>query len=115
MRRFYRASGEDYIHQRGTERRSLPCHTLLRSILATRSEADTRAADALVKQVRIYPLSKASAPPEPRFVDMMFEASYAVTGDPSPVTSLRRCRSCWAQIHWALRNESVRLTNGPAD
>ena len=43
---------------------------LIRSILATRSEADVRAGDALTKQVRIYPLSKAGKPPEPRFIDM---------------------------------------------
>jgi hypothetical protein len=45
-------------------------YTLLRSILASRSEDDVRVGDALVKQVKVYPLSKASNPPEPRFVDM---------------------------------------------
>jgi hypothetical protein len=44
-------------------------YTLLRSILATRSEADVHAGDALVKQVKVYPLSKAGNPPEPRFID----------------------------------------------
>jgi hypothetical protein len=45
-------------------------YMLIRSILASRSDADVRAGDALVKQIRIYPLSKAGSPPEPRFVDM---------------------------------------------
>ena len=45
-------------------------YTLIRSILASRSEADVRAGDTLVKQVRVYPLSQAGNPPEPRFVDM---------------------------------------------
>ena len=43
---------------------------LIRSILASRSEEDARAGNALVKQNKIYPLSKAGNPPEPRFVDM---------------------------------------------
>jgi hypothetical protein len=43
---------------------------LIRSILATRSEQDVRAGDALVKQIRIYPLNKAGNPPEPNFIDM---------------------------------------------
>ena len=45
-------------------------YTLLRSILASRSEADVQAGDALVKRVRVYPLSKADSPPEPQFIDM---------------------------------------------
>ena len=45
-------------------------YTLLRSILATRSDEDVRKGDALVKQIKIYPLSKADSPPEPRFIDM---------------------------------------------
>ena len=45
-------------------------YMLIRSILASRSEADVRAGDALVKQIKIYPLSKAGNPPEPRFMDM---------------------------------------------
>ena len=45
-------------------------YMLIRSILASRSDADVRAGDALVKQIKIYPLSKAGNPPEPRFVDM---------------------------------------------
>jgi len=45
-------------------------YMLIRSILATRSEQDVRAGDALVKQIRIYPLSKAASPPEPHFIDM---------------------------------------------
>ena len=45
-------------------------YMLIRSILASRSEADVHAGDTLVKQIRIYPLSHAVNPPEPRFVDM---------------------------------------------
>ena len=45
-------------------------YTLIRSILASRSEEDVRAGDELVKQIRIYPLSKAGNPPEPHFIDM---------------------------------------------
>jgi len=45
-------------------------YMLIRSILASRSEADVRAGNALVKQIRIYPLSQAGNPPAPRFVDM---------------------------------------------
>jgi hypothetical protein len=37
--------------------------TLLRSILASSSEADLKAGDGLVQQVKIYPLSKAGNPP----------------------------------------------------
>jgi hypothetical protein len=45
-------------------------YMLIRSIVASTSEEDVRAGDALVKQIKIYPLSKAGNPPEPRFVDM---------------------------------------------
>src|SRR5271165_5090661 len=45
-------------------------YMLIRSILASRSEEDVRAGDALVRQIRIYPLSKAGSPPEPHFIDM---------------------------------------------
>ncbi len=45
-------------------------YILIRSILASRSEEDVRAGDALVRQIRIYPLSKAGSPPEPHFIDM---------------------------------------------
>jgi hypothetical protein len=45
-------------------------YMLIRSILASRSEEDARAGDALVKQIKLYPLSKAGNPPEPRFIDM---------------------------------------------
>ena len=38
-------------------------YMLIRSILASRSDADARAADALVRQIKIYPLSKAASPP----------------------------------------------------
>src|SRR5258707_14789395 len=44
--------------------------TLLRSILASLSEADVRAGDELVNQVKIYPLSKAANPPAQRLLDM---------------------------------------------
>ena len=44
--------------------------TLLRSILASLSEADVRAGDALVQQVKIYPLAKAANPPVQRLLDM---------------------------------------------
>src|SRR5271166_4245526 len=45
-------------------------YMLIRSIVASRSEEDVRAGDALVQQIRIYPLSQAGNPPKPRFVDM---------------------------------------------
>ena len=44
--------------------------TLLRSILASYSEKDVQAGDALVKQLKIYPLSQAANPPAQRFLDM---------------------------------------------
>src|SRR5262245_41431283 len=44
--------------------------TLLRSILASLSEADERVGNELVKMVRIYPLSKAASPPPQRLLDM---------------------------------------------
>jgi hypothetical protein len=44
--------------------------TLLRSILASLSEKDVQAGDALVKQVKIYPLSQAANPPAQRLLDM---------------------------------------------
>ena len=44
--------------------------TLLRSILASLSEADVRAGNELVSKVRIYPLSKAGNPPKQRLLDM---------------------------------------------
>jgi len=53
-------------------------YTLLRSILATRSEVDVHAGDALVKSVKVYPLSKASNPPEQRFIDMNAKVYNAV-------------------------------------
>ena len=45
-------------------------YMLIRSILASRSEADVRAGDALVQQIKVYPLSQAGNPPKPHFVDM---------------------------------------------
>ena len=44
--------------------------TLLRSILHSLSEEDVRAGDALVGQVKIYPLSQAANPPKQRLLDM---------------------------------------------
>ena len=44
--------------------------TLLRSILRSLSEDDVRAGDALVGQVKVYPLSKAASPPAQRLLDM---------------------------------------------
>jgi hypothetical protein len=65
--------------------------TLLRSIVASLSEEDVQAGDALVKQVRIYPLSKAGNPPPQRLVDMtdiLFDG--LVRYDESFFTSLAR-------------------------
>ncbi len=45
-------------------------YALIRSILASDSEEDVRKGDALVKRIKVYPLSKASAPPVQRFIDM---------------------------------------------
>jgi hypothetical protein len=42
----------------------------IRSILASNSEQDERAGNALVAQVQVYPLAKADSPPAQRFVDM---------------------------------------------
>jgi hypothetical protein len=66
-------------------------YTLLRSILASRSEEDVRVGDALVKQVKVYPLSRAGNPPEPRFVDMTGKLYNAVVPyDDSFYVSLAR-------------------------
>jgi len=45
-------------------------YSLLRAIPKGSSEADVSKAIALVKKLRLYPLSKADSPPEQRFVDM---------------------------------------------
>jgi hypothetical protein len=50
--------------------RTYNTYTLVRSILATDSEEDVRKGDALVKQIKLYPLSQAANPPQQRFVDM---------------------------------------------
>ncbi len=42
----------------------------IRSILASNSEADERAGNALVAQIKVYPLAKANSSPTQRFVDM---------------------------------------------
>jgi hypothetical protein len=44
--------------------------TTIRSILAGNSAEDERIGDALVNQIKIYPLAKADNPPAQRFVDM---------------------------------------------
>jgi hypothetical protein len=44
--------------------------TLLRSILASNAEKDLQAGDELVKQVKVYPLSKAANPPAQSLLDM---------------------------------------------
>src|SRR5262249_53340238 len=44
--------------------------TLLRSILTSDAEKDVQAGDELVKQVKVYPLSKAANPPAQRLLDM---------------------------------------------
>jgi hypothetical protein len=65
--------------------------TLLRSILASDAEKDVQAGDALVKQVRVYPLSKAANPPAQRLLDMT-EVMYngLVRYDETFFTSLSR-------------------------
>jgi hypothetical protein len=45
-------------------------YALVRSILASGSEEEVRKGDALVKRIKVYPLSKAKAPPQQRFIDM---------------------------------------------
>ena len=65
--------------------------TLLRSILRSLSEEDVRAGDALVGQVKIYPLSKAANPPAQRLLDMtevMFDG--LIKYDETFFTSLAR-------------------------
>jgi hypothetical protein len=44
--------------------------TLLRSILDSGSEKDLQAGNDLVKQVKVYPLSKAASPPAQRLIDL---------------------------------------------
>jgi hypothetical protein len=44
--------------------------TLLRSILDSDTEKDLQAGDQLVKQVKVYPLSKAASPPAQRLIDL---------------------------------------------
>ena len=45
-------------------------YTLVRSIVASNSEDDVRKGDALVNQMKVYPLSEAGRPPQQRFIDM---------------------------------------------
>jgi len=45
-------------------------YTLVRSILASNSEEVVRTGDALVKAIKIYPLSEAAHPQQQRFIDM---------------------------------------------
>jgi hypothetical protein len=50
-------------------------YTLVRSIVASNSEDDVRKGDALVKRIKIYPLSEAAHPPQQRFIDMKLVCS----------------------------------------
>jgi hypothetical protein len=50
--------------------RTYNTYTLVRSILSSNSEEDVQKGNALVKQMKLYPLSQATNPPEQRFVDM---------------------------------------------
>jgi hypothetical protein len=43
--------------------RTYNTYTLVRSIVASESEEDVRKGDELVKQIKLYPLSKAANPP----------------------------------------------------
>ena len=66
-------------------------YALVRSILASNSEEDVRSGDALVKRIKVYPLSKATAPAPQRFIDMtdkLYEP--AVPYDASFYVSLAR-------------------------
>jgi hypothetical protein len=65
--------------------------TLLRSILASLSDKDVQAGNALVKQVKVYPLSQATTPPAQRLLDMT-EVMYngLVKYDDTFFTSLSR-------------------------
>jgi hypothetical protein len=66
-------------------------YALFRAISTTSSEGDVSKAIALVKQLKLYPLSKAAAPPEQHFVDMsgkLFDG--IVRFDGSFYTSLAR-------------------------
>jgi hypothetical protein len=45
-------------------------YSLIRAIRAGTSEADTAAALALIKKLRLYPLAQAANPPEQRFIDI---------------------------------------------
>src|SRR5262245_6298615 len=45
-------------------------YTLVRSILKSNSEEDVSKGNGLVRQIKLYPLSRAANPPEQRFVDM---------------------------------------------
>ena len=65
--------------------------TGIRSILASNSEEDEQKGDALVKQIKIYPLAKAGNPPAQRFMgmtDIMYDG--LVHYDESIYTSLAR-------------------------
>jgi hypothetical protein len=69
----------------------------VRSILASSSEEDEHKGDALVKQIKIYPLAKAGSPAAQRFVDMT-EIMYdgLVHYDERLYTSLAKTCRCWA-------------------
>ena len=69
--------------------RTYNTYTLVRSIVASDSEEDVRKGDELVKQIKLYSLSKAANPPVQRFVDMtdiLYEG--LVSYDESLYTSL---------------------------
>ena len=72
--------------------------TGMRSILASNSEEDEQKGDALVKQIRIYPLSKADNPPAQRFVDMtdiMYDGLASVRRP--PYVGYWQCCARWAR------------------
>ena len=71
--------------------RTYNTYTLVRSILKSESQEDVRKGDELVKQIMLYPLSKAANPPEQRVIDMidiLYEG--LVCYDESFYTSLAR-------------------------
>jgi hypothetical protein len=64
-------------------------YALFRAISESSSEADAAKAIALVKKLKLYPLSKAANPPPTRFVDMfgkMFDGIVRLTRASTPVS-----------------------------
>jgi hypothetical protein len=86
----------DYAGEVAASYIAVPCKTYntftaLRSILATNSDEDVSKGDALVKQIKMYPLANAANPAAQRFVDMtdtMYDG--LVHYDESVYTSLVR-------------------------